>query len=233
MDEVGLYSMAYKISMVFFMITGAFSVAYQPVFFRKANQLDQTEGKKSIELIIQNASISFILIAFFIALFSKEFIIFLLDQKYENIYIYLRIITLSHVFSAIMGISSNLYYLQSKKSKLQLIIVSFSAVLNIILNYHLVPRFGVYGAAWSTVISMITLTFFHYQFSRRCYFVKLSWPLLSKFIITLSAIIFIFQMYIENHWLAFPIKIFFTVLILFYTFKNQKIFHTLREFNKK
>ena len=53
MSEVGMYAMAYKISTIFLLATSAFSVAYQPVFFRKANEENQVAAKQSLFSIIQ------------------------------------------------------------------------------------------------------------------------------------------------------------------------------------
>lgn len=229
MNEVGLYSMAYKISMVFFMITGAFSVAYNPVFFKNANQVDFAEGKRNIYTIIQIASQVFILIAFLLALFSREIVTLLLDAKYHTIHIYIRIIILSHIFSAIMGISSNLYYLQSKKSKLQLAVVSASALLNIVMNYLLVPRFGIYGAAWATVFSVMVLTIMHYQFSRSCFFVEIVWSKITMLIFICSGVIIGFQYFLEDSWAGLPAKIILIIILISLAWNNQGLRQSIKE----
>jgi O-antigen/teichoic acid export membrane protein len=230
MSEVGLYSMAYKISMVFFMLTGAFAVSYQPVFFRKANQVDQEGAKRDIYSIIHVACRGFILTAFLLALFSEDIVRLLLDSKYRDIYSLIRVILLSHILAAIMGISSNLYYLQSKRSKLQLAVVGTSALVNLLLNYLLVPSYGMYGAAWATVISMIILTVMHYHFSKTCYFINIFWLKLS-FLIGISALIIIFfQHFVEGSWISLPLKIFFLFLLIGFMWKNADLRHSIREF---
>ena len=214
MSDVGLYSMAYKISMLFFVVTGAFSVAYQPFFFRKANEANQDASKKSIYLTIHVASRAFIAIAFILALFSEDIVRLLLDEKYREIHRIIRVILLSHILAAIMGISSNLYYLQSKRSKLQLIVVSFSAIVNLILNFLLVPKFGLYGAAFSTVFTMVVLTFMHYSYSKSCYFISIYWWKLSGLIGISALIVIFFQQVIEGLWISFPLKIIFLIILV-------------------
>lgn len=230
MSEVGLYSMAYKISMVFFMLTGAFSLAYQPVFFRKANQVDQVEAKRNIYAIIHMASRAFILIAFLLALFSEDIVRLLLDKKYQGIYLLIRVILLSHILSAIMGISSNLYYLQSKRSKLQLAVVSTAAVVNLVLNYLLVPSYGMYGAAWATVTAMAILTVMHYSFSKTSYFINIFWSKLSLIIGIATASVMFFQYFIEGWWISLPLKIIVVATLAGFLWKNAEIRHSIREF---
>ena len=230
MNEVGKYAMAYKISMVFFMLTGAFALAYQPVFFRKANQADQEEARLSIYSIIHVASRVFILIAFLLALFSREIVALLLDDKYQEIFLLIRIIVLSHIFSAIMGISSNLYYLQSKRTKLQLIVVIAAAVINMILNYLLVPIFGMHGAAWATVISIILLTLIHYHFAKKCYFIPIFWWKLCVLIALSTGVVLIFQYFLEDLWMALPLKVIFCLVLVSFIWRNEKPHLPIKEF---
>jgi len=228
MSEVGVYAMAYKISMVFFMLTGAFALAYQPVFFRKANQADQEEARSSIYSIIHIASRAFILIAFLLALFSRDIVVFLLDEKYQDTYILIRVIVLSHIFPAIMGISSNLYYLQSKRSKLQLLVVTTSAIVNLILNYLMVPQFGMLGAAWATVISMMVLTVIHYNFARACYFIPIFWGKLILLIAFSVSFVLFFQFVLEGSWMALPLKVVFLAVLVHFVWKNQELLFLMK-----
>ena len=229
MSDVGIYSMGYKISMVIFMVSGAFSTAFYPVFFRKANEEDQVAAKKSIYSIIHVASRGFIAIGFLLALFSEDIVRLLLDEKYHDSYIIIRIILLSHIFSAIMGISSNLYYQQTKRSKLQLAVVSGSAVINLILNYLLVPIFGMYGAAYATVISMAVLTVMHYQFSKQCYFIEIFWGKLLAWIGLAVVLVLIAQYTIEGSLYSLPIKLTFVLLLTGWLWKCKKLLRSIQE----
>lgn len=230
MSEVGLYAMAYKISMVFFLVTSAFAIAYQPVFFRKAEQVDQLAAKKDLYAIIHVASRAFILCAFLLALFSEDIARLLLDAQYKDIPRVIRIILLSHVLSAIMGISSNLYYLQSKRSQLQLAVVSASAVINLLLNYLLVPVYGMHGAAFATVMSMAFLTVTHYAYAKRCYFIDIFWWKLAALIGVSAAAVWLFQEYVEGQWFSLPVKILFLLMLFAAMFKNDGVHEAIRRF---
>ena len=230
MSEVGLYAMAYKISMAFFMVTGAFSIAYQPVFFRKANEANQDTARKNIYSIIHVASRAFIACGFLLALFSEDIVRLLLDEKYNEIHFIIRILLLSHVLAAIMGISSNMYYLQSKKSKLQLAVVSISAFVNLLLNYLLVPKYGMYGASVATVLSIIVLTFMHYSYSRTCYFIEIYWWKLSLLIGIAVFIILFFQTYIEGLWLSLPLKILFLLVLTLGVLRSSFFKYSIQKF---
>lgn len=228
--EVGLYSMAYKISMVFFILTSAFAVAYQPVFFRKANQADQSSARAQLAGIIFVASRAFIAAAFLLALFAEDVVRLLLDRQYHGIYPLIRVIVLSHIFAAIMGISSNLYYLQSKRSQLQLAVVSSSAVVNLALNFLLVPRFGSYGAAGATVLAMMALTVMHYQFAKSCYFINIGWLRLLGWISAAGAVVLVFQVAVEGTPWSFAAKLLLLAVLAALVWQHPASRLALREF---
>ncbi|MDP2761378.1 MAG: oligosaccharide flippase family protein [Sideroxyarcus sp.] len=229
MNDVGIYSMGYKISMVILMVSGAFSTAFYPVFFRKANEKDQVAARQSIYSIIHVASRGFIVLGFLLALFAEDVVRLLLDEKYHDSYLVIRIILMSHILSAIMGISSNLYYQQTKRSKLQLAVVSGSAVINLILNYLLVPRFGMYGAAYATVISMVVLTIMHYQFSKQCYFIEIFWGKLLVWIGLAVLIVLTAQYTIEGSPYSLPLKLVFVLLLSGGLLKYKHILRSIQE----
>ncbi len=223
LGDVGIYAMGYKISMLLLIVSGAFATAYSPVFFKKANQENQFEAKASIYLTIQIASKVFIFIGFITALFSLDLIKFFLDEKYLESYKIVRIVVWAHVFSAIMGISSNLYYQQTKRNKLQLAVVSFSAILSLILNYIFVPLFGIYGAAFVSVFAMLVLTLMHYHFSKKCYFVEIHWSKLFAWILVAILMVLIAQLTIEKSIYSFQLKTALVLLIIILTLRSSSI----------
>ena len=229
MSEVGVYSMGYKLSMVIFVASNAFTTAFYPVFFRKANDKDQVHAKQSLYAIIHVASRAFIVIGFFLALFVEDAVRLLFDEKYLDSYLIVRLILLSHVLSAIMGISSNLYYQQSKQLKLQLVVVTGGAVINLILNYLLVPMFGMFGAAFATVLSMAVLTAMHYHFSRKCYFIRIYWWKLLGWIGGSTAIVLCAQYSIEKSIYSLQIKLIFVILLAGWFWKYRNSLQRFRE----
>jgi O-antigen/teichoic acid export membrane protein len=92
-----------------------------------------------------------------------------------------------------------------EKTKTIGLFVLFSAALNILLNYLLVSNFGLYGAAFSTLISIGFNTITLFFFSQKHY--KINLPLI-KFLITL-VILFIttyigvkIEEQFESYWIT-------------------------------
>jgi O-antigen/teichoic acid export membrane protein len=221
--EVGLYAMAFKMASIFFVASGAYSVAFQPIFFRQANSVNQVSSKKYLASSIELASVCFIGLGFFLSLFSQDLVRCLLSEKYSGIYQIIRILLPAFVLPAILGISSNFYYMQSKKMKLELAVVSLSAFVSLLANFLLVKPFGIYGAAYATVISMCVMTLMSYQFSKKCYFVPVPWFKLNLLILTSIIVILFFQIYIEIKWYSLLCKISLTIFLSALFFYRYKI----------
>jgi O-antigen/teichoic acid export membrane protein len=224
MGDVGLYAMAFKIASIFFIATGAYSVAFQPIFFGKANSANQVSSKKYLASAIELACICFIGLEFCIALFSQDIVKYLLSEKYAEIYKIIRILLPAFIFPSILSISSNLYFMQSKRMKLEMAVVSLSALVSLGANFLLVRPFGIYGAAYAAVVSMGVLTFMSYKFSKKCYFIPIPWIKLNTLIFISIGTILFFQNFIEMNEYSIIYKILLVIFLcalFFYIHKSK------------
>lgn len=197
LGDVGIYSMGYKIAGLVVLFTGSYGLAYGPVFFKLANSNSQTIARKKIFKYNHLYLIVVVFICFIISFFSKEVIILLLDEKYKDAYYFIPLIAFSYLFSQAGGITSNFFH-QSKKMKANMYIAISAAIMNIVLNFLLIPPFGPYGAAYATIISMAILWFISYVFCKKhCYFVPINWMKIVPLTVFLIFIFLLFQ-YILN-----------------------------------
>ena len=198
LDSLGIYSMGYKISMAFFIFTGAFTLAYMPIFYKLANSESQIGAKEKIYKYSFYSAVFFVILVFLFSLFAKEIVAFALDDKYRSSYALIRLFLISHILSAIMGITSSLFLLQAKLTKLNMFISLQAGLLNLLLNYLLIPYYGVYGAAVATVLSIIELTIIQYHVSKVGYFVVFPWGKISFILALLGTIIGSYHFYLES-----------------------------------
>ena len=89
-------------------------------------------------------------------IFSKEIIILIFGSSYLMAENALRILVFGFLISSIFNVSQHLMQMIGK-SKLLLIDTIFLTILNIILNFFLIPKYGLNGAAFSTSISILLL----------------------------------------------------------------------------
>ena len=158
----GIYGVAYSISQVMTMFNIALFQTVEPWLYRKINE-------KKIEDIRPIAYISFILIAsvnLVLIIFAPEIIsIFAPMEYYEAIWVIPPIamsvfFSFSYYFFAVFE-----YYYENTKP---IAIAScIGAILNVALNYLLIPIYGYYVAGYTTLVCFIVYTFFHYIFMHR------------------------------------------------------------------
>jgi len=197
LDDVGIYSMGYKIAGLVGLFTGSFGLAYGPIFFKLANSNNQTIAKKKIFKYNHLYLIVVVFICFVISFFSKEVIILLLDEKYKDAYSFVPLIAFSYLFSQAGGITGR-FFEQSKKMKAHMWLCMSAAIMNIALNFLLIPSFGPFGAAYATIISMAIPWFFGYVFCKKhCYFVPINWMKIVPLTVFLIFVFLLFQ-YILN-----------------------------------
>jgi O-antigen/teichoic acid export membrane protein len=228
LEELGVYSMGYKISMAFFIFTSAFTMTYTPIFYNLANSDDQISANKKLYRYGWFAAIAFVVLMFGFSLFAKEIVFYVLDDRYEKSGALIRMFLVAHLFSSIMGVTSSLYLLQAKKTKLNMYVSLQAALLNLLLNYLLIPSYGVYGAAIATVLSMIELTIIQYWVSKNGYFIYFPWPRLLGLFASLNLIIAFYHFYFEAFtFAALTSKILFLMIFfatLFWKRKDIKLF---------
>lgn len=191
--DVGVYSLGYNIAGLVVLFAGSFGLAYGPVFFKLANSDNQEIARKSLSKYNHIYLIMVIFICFIISFFSKEGTFLLFDEKYRDVCLFIPLISFSYLFSLARGITSR-FFQQSKKMKENMYIAISAAIMNIILNFLLIPRFGVFGAAYATIISMAILFFISYLFTKKyCYFIPFEWRKLALIFFPLFAIALLFQ----------------------------------------
>lgn len=151
-SELALYSTGYKI--IFFLIS-LISIIYVPIFPNLISYYSNKEFEKLKELLSYLSKvIVMIAVPIFIGsiMLSKEILVFLFKEKFVDSYVSFNILSfyiLILFFREIYAYSLNAW----GKEKLYLKIVSVSSFFNLILNFILIPRFGINAAAITTVIS--------------------------------------------------------------------------------
>ena len=192
--DVGIYSLGYKIAGLVLIIAGAFGLAYSPVFYKLAGSHNQVAAKRTLYSYNNIYVMVILLLCFLVSFFSKEVIVILLDPKFAEAHKIVPIIALAY-FISISASLLNLSIYQEKKTVAIMFIQIFGASLNIALNFLLVPNFGVYGAAYATVLSFTAILICKYLYAKKCYFIPYQWRkifpvfLLLSFIVILSTYI--------------------------------------------
>lgn len=174
MKEVGIYSLGYKIAGLVLIISSAFRLAYNPVFFKLANSDDQVQAKKKLSKYNYTYIVIIIIVVFCITFFAKEFLQLFFKPAYFESYKIVYLISLAYLISQVAGLF-NLSIYQKKKTVVVMFIVLGSAAINILLNFLLIPVYGIYGAAYATILSFLVFALVKFVFAKKYYYIKTNW----------------------------------------------------------
>jgi len=149
--DVGIYSLGYKISSILLILT-VFPItkAFGPYIFsliKYPDQLRETFRRFMRYYILFSLSMALIL-----SLFSREIILLLANRDYMDASYIVYILCMSYVFYGLHAITSFVFHI-TKKTWIMSVIMAAAALLNIGLNFLLVPNYGIIGASAATMMS--------------------------------------------------------------------------------
>ena len=143
----GLYAAAYKLPTLITIAGGIFIKAWHISSVSE----DVNERSAFFGGVYKNyTSIMFVGAGFLVA-FSRIFTRLLLNESYYESWKYVPVLAIAMIFSAFSEFLGSVYFV-GKKSSRSLITAAAGAIMNIILNFALIPIFGAMGAAVATAI---------------------------------------------------------------------------------
>ncbi len=161
--EVGLYNAAVPLALLITLSTDLFRQIFLPLItkeYGKGNIIAVKDISRQVTKWLFVVSIPLFVALF---LFPQDAIRLIFGQEYLAAAGALRILTLGFFVASILDVSPEILSMK-EKSKLILVDTLIIVVLNIILNYFLIPKYGINGAALSTAISISILSvLFTYQ----------------------------------------------------------------------
>ena len=185
--EVGQYAAAVKISEAWYFIPGLITSSLFPALMN-AKKKDEDLYNKRIKALYK--LIIWISIIFIIPLVLLSDI--LIDFFYGEAYVEATNVLVIHLWSGIfvfLGLVSGKWLLIENLQKISLYNTAIGALINVTLNFLLINRIGIQGAAWATLVS--------YAFSQ--YFMLLIWNKTRKiFIIQTKGFLLINGFNIKN-----------------------------------
>lgn len=150
-EAVGIYSAAVRISEIWYFMPIAIIVSVFPSILESKKGSEKHYYWKFQRLfdIMVWLSIS---VALPMSFLSAEVVALLFGHTYKDAGSVLSIHIWASVF-VFLGVASGKWFIAERRQFLYMQRSIFGAVANIILNLLLIPKFGVHGAAWSTVAS--------------------------------------------------------------------------------
>lgn len=152
-EELGIYNIAFALSLLCSFVLNSVNVISAPKFSEifyanRANELEQVAVKSSFIAFIGTLPIALILIIF------GKWILSFYGNDFISGYYVLIMLVIGQLINSLSGSVGYFLNMTGYQKQLQNILL-ISALMNIFLNYILIPIYGIYGAALATLASTI------------------------------------------------------------------------------
>ncbi len=201
LSEVGIYNLGYKIGMIIqVLLITPFITIWGPMKYsvRKEKNADQYYRK------ILTYFVAFgILLTLGISVFSFDILRLISPEEYWGAHLVIPLILLSYLFHGLswplsLGIAFE------KKTEYYAYITFFGAGLNIGLNFLAIPRYGMMGAAFTTLLCYFLMVVPRYYYNQKFYPINYEWHRLAK-IALVSVLLFIPGWFVQPQRLLYSI----------------------------
>lgn len=185
LESVGHYGVAVRLASAASLVMIGFQMAVTPLIYKHHNEPDTPQ---SLSVIFKYFVFFAVLFFLVYSLVAKELLFLLTTPEFYFVANVIPLLVLALLFS-------NMYVFMPgigirKKTHLIFLISIVAAVVNVVLNYLLIPIFHINGAALATTIGYFIAFLFYIYFSQKFYYVPHKW--LSYFVLFVIASSFVY-----------------------------------------
>ena len=205
----GLYSAAYKIPTLLTLICMVFIEAWQ---FSAVSESDEKERSRFFSSVFAAYQGILFMAASALVLFAKVATVILLDESYYDSWQYIPVLAIAMTYSAMVTFMGSVY-LVKKKSVMSFVTAAIGAVVNVTLNFVLIPMFenSAMGAALATFASYFVVMIIRSVNTQKYVPFKMGIPKLvfNTLAVAGQAIVMMLEV---DYWIAIEIALFAVVL---------------------
>lgn len=220
--QLGLYNVAYKLFEIFLLAPAAL----MGVVFPKISSLVSQNKLGVLRIYLRRIQYYLVLIFLIIVLiastYASDIITILYGKAFEgaaHILVVLMFTLAIYLFNCIYSVSLN----SSGNEKFSVLIFAVGSIVNIVLNFLFIPKFGGVGAAYATLIAEILSTALYvYIFNKKIIYFILHSNIL-KFLFAFL-ILYLFSRYFIasiNFYVGIPLLTILYLGLFYFSAKNQ------------
>ena len=165
LDVVALYSIGYSFGMVVSLFTDALIKAWSPWFYQQL--VNPTHEKKSkIVKLTYLYLIGVFVVAYVISVLGEFILPFVVDERYTDAAEYIWWIALGYAINGVYKIFFP-YLVHISKTGFLAFSTVMASIINIFLNYLLIPEYGALGSAYATIFAFAVSALLVFEYQRR------------------------------------------------------------------
>ena len=185
--ELGLYAIGMRFAMMITLVIGAFGLGWGEFAFSLLRQDNRNQiYSRTLTYFVFVTGV----ILLGLSLFAEELVSLMTTPEFLKASTVIPILGLAMIFNGchtVLAIGLNI----TKKMGAIFPVTAISAVLNLILNYLLIPQYGMMGAAVATLISYLLMAVLMWYASQRVYPIKYEWGRIGKVFFSIGMLLLI------------------------------------------
>jgi O-antigen/teichoic acid export membrane protein len=164
-EELGVYSAATQITNMWYFVPLAIITSFKPVIMKKKLETEEMyiNTMQTLYSIVAWVGIIF---GLFVSVFSALIVNILYGEEYSGAVSIIIISVWAGTF-ATLGSARSIWLLVENLQRYTLVFTLAGFIINVVLNYILIPVYGGYGAAIATLIAQIFANIFALFFFKR------------------------------------------------------------------
>ena len=220
LKTVGIYKANYKLGIFMMLFVNMFQFAWQPFFLQNAKEANAKEMfSKILTYFTLGGSIILVVLSLFITDFAQLKIagFSLVGSQYWAGLQIVPIILLAYLINGMYSVFSAGIYIEEKSIYVPFI-TGTGALVNVVVNFLLIPVLSFTGAAIATLVSYFVMALGYYYVTQKFFKVKYELKRIGHIFI---AIILVGVLYYYLHLtgnLLFPIKLILLILFTLYIY---------------
>lgn len=218
----GIYSVGYNLATIINVIMAAFNSTWIPFYYEYEKKNDYIQIKKKS----MNYMFNFTIITLGFILCCPEVFKIIAPQDYWSGIQLLPIIAMAYFFNFLYTFPGNFEFFMEKTQYFSLATI-IAAIINILGNFILIPKYNIVGAGISTLISYVFLLLIHDFFARvlikdKKYIYSWMYYLQGMIPVMIVAVLYYFTL---NLWIIrWSFAIFLGLVLLYRIIKNKSVY---------
>jgi O-antigen/teichoic acid export membrane protein len=210
--DAGLYSLGYRFgTLPGTFISDPFNQIFQP---RRLEVYNQQDSEHVFGRIFTYFLLLILFAGLIVAVLTKDVLVLMADEAFWSAYQIVPIIVLaSTVFSFHYHLNIGIVVVEKTK---YLAYVNFSnGGLVLLLNFMLIPKYGIFGAAWATLVAFVYKAVLTYYFSSKFYKIHFELKRVVKLVLV-SGIIYLIAQSIQIEAVILSLITKFSLITMLY-----------------
>jgi len=207
LEQVAVYDVGYKIGSIIVLLIAPFRTAWIPYAFSIADKPDSPKTFRDV-LTYLTAGCTFLILG--VIAFRADLVNFIAPKSYSGAMVIISLVAVSQLFLAVYHVFSVALLIKNRTYDLVWATL-FAVATNLLINFTLIPRIGILGAAVATLGAYMVLAISTRYQGRNIFPIPIDWSRMGKLFLS-GGIELILMFFIEiipaGHVIIFGLKAF-------------------------